>query len=645
MPAGAAKGPLTGTKLPRLARPQPPGRRRLQIFAVDPGLSNKLDTSFINRAVVDVWWEHTPTNNNLLQAGPIGEYVEVVDVDPASGAAYEPVDLNDPFLLAQDGLAPSEGNPKFHQQMVYAVVMRTIETFEKALGRRALWAAKRIETKATDPASGKPSTRYQEIYVPRLRIYPHALRQANAYYSPDKLALLLGYFPEQIPGGDPSTVGGMVFTCLSHDIVAHETTHALLDGLHHRYQEATNSDVLAFHEAFADIVAIFQHFQFPELLRFELARTQGDLRIGALMAGLAQQFGEATGRSHALRSAIGVDPSTINYASTVEPHTRGSILVAAVFEAFLSIYQRRVDDLLRIATEGTGILRPGAIPPDLVNRLADEAAKTAGHVLQICIRALDYCPPVDITFADYLRALITADADLVDTDRYGYRVAFLQAFRARGIYPDNTRTLSVESLRWRSPTEQPARLGEAIAKMDLSWDRSVDRRQAYNASKHNAAFLHGWLADPGNVGEQFGPQFGLNLSSTPPNGSFDGFIRDANNRPLFEVHSVRPAHRVSPGGDIRTEVIIVITQRRMVPRDPNDPSGRTFMFRGGCTLVVDPSNTAAPIRYSVVKSIWSEGRMEWQRRFQAEQGLGLRSLYFGDEFGAKEPFALLHSGY
>ncbi len=607
VPATQAKAPLTGTQLLRQVRQQPPARRRLQIFAVDPGFSNRLDTAFINRAVVDVRWEATPTNNNLLQPGPIGEYVEIVDIDPASGAAYEPVDLNDPFLLAQDGLAPSEGNPKFHQQMIYAVTMRTIETFENALGRRALWASKRIDTPAKDPESGEPITRYHDLYVPRLRIYPHALRQANAYYSPDKIALLLGYFPEQIAGGDGSALGGMVFTCLSHDIVAHETTHALLDGLHHRYQEPTNVDVLAFHEAFADIVAIFQHFQFPELLRFELARTQGNLRIGALLASLAQQFGEATGRSRALRSAIGVDPATTNYANTTEPHSRGSILVAAVFDAFLSIYQRRIDDLLRIATAGTGILRPGAIHPDLVSRLAGEAAKSAGHVLHICIRALDYCPPVDITFADYLRALITADADLVANDTYGYRVAFLQAFRARGIYPDDIRTLSVASLRWRSPTEQPAKLGDAIRRMDLGWNRSIDRRQAYNASKQNAALLHGWLADPANVGDRFGQQFGLNLSPEPPSGTFDGFIRDEiNKRPRFEVHSVRPAHRVSPDDDIRTDVIIVITQRRMVPTDPKNPSAGTFMFRGGCTLVVDPSNATDPIRYSIVKSIWSE---------------------------------------
>jgi hypothetical protein len=55
------------------------------------------------------------------------------------------VDLTDPHLLAQDGLAPSEGNPQFHQQMVYAVAMTTVANFERALGRRALWAPRFTE--------------------------------------------------------------------------------------------------------------------------------------------------------------------------------------------------------------------------------------------------------------------------------------------------------------------------------------------------------------------------------------------------------------------------------------------------------------------------------------------------------------------
>ena len=57
----------------------------------------------------------------------------------------------------------------------------------------------------------------------------------------------------------------------------------------------------------------------------------------------------------------------------------------------------------------------------------------------MCIRALDYCPPVNLEFGDYLRAIITADRDLIRDDNSGYRVAFIDAFREREI----SRTMSV----------------------------------------------------------------------------------------------------------------------------------------------------------------------------------------------------------
>ena len=118
------------------------------------------------------------------------------------------------------------------------------------------------------------------------------------------------------------------------------------------------------------------------------------------------------------------------------------------FDAFLAIYERRVADLNRIASNGTGILPQGELHPDLVNRLATEASKTAQHVLYMCIRAIDYCPPTDITFGEYLRAIITADCDLVSSDPYAYRLAFMEAFKKRGIYPQGINSLSIESLRY-----------------------------------------------------------------------------------------------------------------------------------------------------------------------------------------------------
>src|SRR5438270_11971229 len=116
----------------------------------------------------------------------------------------------------------------------------------------------------------------------------------------------------------------------------------------------------------------------------------------------------------------------------------------------MTMYRSRGADLIRLATGGSGIWPAGAISEDLTKRLAREASKSAQHLLSICIRALDYCPPADITFGDYLRALITADADLVPEDEHHYRVAIIEAFRKRGLYPRNLRTLSEQSLHWPS---------------------------------------------------------------------------------------------------------------------------------------------------------------------------------------------------
>ena len=183
--------------------------RKLRGYAFDPSLSLKMDTAAINHLVYQVAWEdlrpgvaESGSGNPPPGPGPVGEYLEVIDYDPTVKQFYAPVDLNDPYILAQDGLEPSESNPQFHQQMVYAVAMTTIKNFERALGRKILWAPRRL-----DPKQGE-----YEKYVQRLRIYPHALREANAYYSPVKKALLFGYFASTPAEGVVEMPDSLVFT-------------------------------------------------------------------------------------------------------------------------------------------------------------------------------------------------------------------------------------------------------------------------------------------------------------------------------------------------------------------------------------------------------------------------------------------------
>ena len=468
--------------------PVPP-HRRLKVFSLDPAADARLEHSLISRSVLPVAWES-------LAPGPVGEYLEVVDVDPSSGCVYDPIDLSEPDLLAQDGLSPSSGNPQFHQQMVYAVAMKTIANFEEVLGRKILWAERQRDSDGRfidDPAAR---------YVRRLRIYPHALREQNAYYSPAKAALLFGYF--NAPTTDPrdELPGGVVFSCLSHDIIAHETTHAILDGMHRQMLDPSNRDMVAFHEAFADIVAIFQHFTMPGLLLDQIARTRGSLESNSLLAQLAAQFARATGRGDALRNALGTfkkerreppDPSALGRTS--EPHERGAILVAAVFDAFLRMYETRVADLRRIATGGTGVLPKGDIHPDLATRFAEEAVQLSQRVLNMCIRAIDYLPPVDVTFGDYLRAVVTADADFYPDDPRRSRLAFIESFRDRGIYPLDVRALAEDALRWTqfpADADAGASAGRAVLREILPPPPVLrTMASAYDSTQQMLALLRG----------------------------------------------------------------------------------------------------------------------------------------------------------
>lgn len=609
---------------------RPPAYRRVRVYAEDPSFSARLATAEINEATLKIRWEE-------LEKGPAGEYLAIEDVD-ASGKRYEPVDLDDPLLLAQDGWAPSEGNPQFHQQMVYAVAMKTIEHFERALGRPVLWRPRPNPRNAND----------DKTFVRQLAVRPHALRQANAFYSPQEVALQFGYFEAGADRPGEHVPGSRVYSCLSHDIVAHETTHAILDGMHRRFNEPTNLDVLALHEGFADIVALLQHFTIPEVLESEIGRTRGDIETESRLGSLAVQFGQASGGRGALREAIGRMedgvwkrnvPDPADLPKRLTPHSRGAVLVAAVFDAFLAIYKERTADLLRIYTGGTGVLPNGAIHPDLVRRLAAEAAKSADHMLTMCIRALDYLPPVDVTFFEYLRALITADFDLVTDDRHNYRVAFVEAFRRRGIYPLNIgtaadgapRTLSVDTLRWQgldlsvfSRKVQGTvwkQYGEVIESLKRFADDCLylnDREKLFRKTREQRAALHGQLA----AAFAAVPEFAAKLMLDPAE--------------KVEVHALRPAMHLRSDGRHVPQVIVQLTQS--LPAGEKGAS--RFRFRGGSTLIVDLS--VPGIKYLIFKDLNSTSRQERTAAFVREATADpLRALFFSPE--RQEPFAALHA--
>lgn len=81
----------------------------------------------------------------------------------------------------------------------------------------------------------------------------------------------------------------------------------------------------------------------------------------------------------------------------------------------------------------------------------------------MCFRAFDYMPPVDVTFGDFLRALVTSDFELNPQDSDEVRFSIIAAFRERGIYPAGVVSLAEESLLWPSQTNgQPPPLDYAL---------------------------------------------------------------------------------------------------------------------------------------------------------------------------------------
>lgn len=535
--------------------------RPLRIFALDPAVS-RLEGSI---ALINVPYEP-------LEPGPVGRLFKVDNYDGAQYVHYRRADLDDKAVLMKDGHDPTPSDPRFHQQMVYAICSTVYSTFRSALGRQIAWGFDRKNE--TD----------------KLYIRPHAFLGQNAYYDERLGELSFGYYrasESQVTGR--SLPGGFVFTCLSHDVIAHELTHAILDGLRSNFRLPSGPDVIAFHEAFADLVALFQHFSYREVVMTAIAASRGRIEKAKFLTDLAHQFGHTSGKNAALRSAISTGPPKL-YNPELEQHELGGVLVSAIFEAFLTVYKRKTARYIRLATQGTGVLPSGELPADLQALLADRASQLASQFLSILIRAVDYCPPVDLRFGEYLRAMITADYDLVPDDVWNYREALIDAFLRRKIYPRNVYSLSEDALLWR-PTRRPYGPVTALDFAHLQFQGDPASAAGPEELRRQACVLGEFVSRPEHMEE-----FGLVAENDP---RLEGAAVDPPS-----VESIRSARRVGPDGQIVFDLIAEITQRCRVPRKHGKIA---FEFYGGVTVILGPEGE---IRYAISKSVVGKGRLE-----------------------------------
>ncbi|HET9942255.1 MAG TPA: hypothetical protein VFR05_02875 [Terriglobia bacterium] len=555
-----------------------PEFRQLRIYAIDPMVSRAGE----HQATVQIRFEDLELrggddHHKVDPVSFVGKRVEIVDVDAAGEDPVwlKPVNLDDANIAMQHGLDPSESDPQFHQQMVYAVTMRTLEQFDRALGRVVQFSGRR-----------------------RLRLVPHAFRGSNAFYHPNLRAVLFGYFRASRDAPGDNLPGQVIFTCLSHDIIAHEVTHALVDRLRPYFNVATNPHVRAFHEGFADIVAVFQRLSFRDLVQRALQDVRGDLRKSNLLADIAAQFGQGLGSGKALRSALGKSDTKIQ--DVHEEHDLGAVLVAAIFEGFYKTFERRTADLIRLATGGTGELPSGAIHPDLVARLTTECVKTAQLVLTICIRAFDYLPPTDVTFGAFLRALVTADWELNPLDEIGIRASLIEACRQRGIFAVEAGSLAVSALlldvthgeEWEKHEKIFQEWVDHAIRRDIEEQRagapddagepSVPANTGFKSFWQQAPFVRSEAYDPEELLEA-GNRLRLEISKwfnalPPEERGRLGFLPGAALKPPH-FHSSR---RVTSDGTLRFGLVVQLVQMQTIHLNGIDRE-----FPWGATLVID----------------------------------------------------------
>ena len=604
-----------------------PERRPLRIFAYDPMLARGGE----HRMTVHVPYRPMERGERFFR----DDRLEVIDYDAATQKYFRAVDLDDNEIAMTEGLEPLEHDPQFHQQMVYAVASKVLENFDRALGRRLRF--RRGE---------------------RLRLIPHAFQGRNAYFDEDLNAVLFGYFQadEEDPGANLPQQ--LVFTCLSHDIIAHEVAHAALTRLKPYFREATNRQVPALHEAFADIVALMQRLTFPEIVAREIRETHGNLLDpNSRLLDLGAQFGSAAGMGSALRR-INPIPDPGRFASTKEPHALGWILVSAVYQGFVRTYEARVRDLIRIATGGSGELPKGEMHPDLVNRLTSECVRTAQAVLSMCIRATDYLPPIDPTFSDFLRAMVTADFELNRSDDLGLRAAMIEAFRQHGIRPQAVGSLAVPSLLLQgedaSTQSGDTELAGIVAKLQDFGVRELSRNVGPLPSRERARkrprkvkTFKEWLKQQSveASGEEESQPGILPPTSEPEPDTATAYqdepevvLREVaialhawaeKNRDRLSldpqstiaVTGFHPVHRTAQTGELLVEMVVHFQQRR--PGTDEDLGG--LVFRAGVTMI---ANIEGRIRYLICKpfdTAREEGLREWVREFDAEDGAGWSS--------------------
>lgn len=361
----------------------------INVFLQDPYVAEQFPALGLNEILVN--WEPG------LSHGPTSAKIAVVDYNGDTGSLHAPVKWRkNPRVFVSANNKPITGNDplnfEFHQVSVWAIIQRIIAYFEGpwSLGRPLPWG----------------------FEGNRLIVIPHAGYGENAYYDRRSKSLQFYYYGSM---EEPK------FTCLSHDIVAHETGHAILDGIRPHYLEDTSIETGAFHEFIGDFTAILTALDINEARHLVGDLTQSEMDTGQFLAQIGEEFGNYVTDRPYLRSA---HEKKRVYDLTVNdgPHSWSQVLTSAMYRIFVFMLEAYLD------------------PPKNEHELKPDTLKQALYyatrrLQTTALHALDLLPPVDVRFADYARAVIRA-FDMDDPiDRRQLRSKVISVFDEWGILP------------------------------------------------------------------------------------------------------------------------------------------------------------------------------------------------------------------
>jgi hypothetical protein len=377
-------------------------RVRLPLMIQDPALAELA----VGRPVED--WLRLEEDHFL--DGPITPRVAVVDLDPndeslVPGAVFQPPNGNRTLGRYDVDRDDMESVP-FIQVSVFATVYRTMHLYERkgTLGRKVRWG----------------------FDGPQLLVVPRAGWLANAFYERRSRSLQFYSFV----AGDR-----VVHTSLSRDIVAHETAHAVIDGIDPDLYDSLDPQSLALHEGIADLTAMLLAFDSTRLRRAILDQTGGEITRSTAFSSIGEEFGSAldpTGQRGFLRNLLN-EATLLPYANPAdepEEHELSQVISGVLYRFMCEIHARfRAEIAARLGiTEFSASGRALAVAARQFERMV--------------LRGLDYLPPGEATFADFGRAILAADQASYSDETW--RDWLRSAFVERGIVKDAS-ALDVET--------------------------------------------------------------------------------------------------------------------------------------------------------------------------------------------------------